>query len=105
MQAKEPRSANFSEAQAQERRKKLRRHAEGGVCLSIRDSDSPEIRGLLVDVSASGFRAAHSFKQLCPGQEVAFRHEAGGGVARVVWTRILGQTVESGFFILESITH
>jgi hypothetical protein len=99
MHAKESWSAKHSLGPPQDRRRTPRQQAKGVVFLTLRDSDSSEIPGFLLDVSASGFRAAHRFKELCSGQEVVFSHDGGAGVARVVWTRILGQTVESGFLV------
>jgi len=61
---------------------------------------SDEVRAKLLDRSARGFRAQHDCFQLTCGQIVEFRLMAAKGVARVVWTRILGDTVESGFLIL-----
>ncbi|HEY3444628.1 MAG TPA: hypothetical protein VGK29_28010 [Paludibaculum sp.] len=37
---------------------------------------------------------------LLTGQDVEFEHSAARGRARVMWTRILGSNVESGFLIL-----
>jgi hypothetical protein len=63
-------------------------------------NDGGEVRGKLLDHSAGGFRAQHGCTQLTCGQIVEFRLMAISGVARVVWTRILGDRVESGFLIL-----
>ncbi len=99
MLEKEPWSAKHSLALPEERRRTSRQQAKGVVFLTLRDSGSSEIPGFLLDVSATGFRVAHRFKELCPGQEVSFSHDGGTGVARVAWTRILGQSVESGFLV------
>jgi hypothetical protein len=62
---------------------------------------SKEIRGKLLDRSTSGFRAEHDCPGLTSGQVVRFRITASShGTARVVWTRILGERVETGFLIL-----
>jgi hypothetical protein len=73
------------------------------IFLKILKSDlrSEPIRASLIDLSASGFRASHTSKELCSGQEVAFCHDDGKGMAKVVWTRIVGQSVESGFLICQ----
>src|SRR5713101_540250 len=99
MHEREPWSAKHSLALPEERRSTSRQQAKGVVLLTFRDSGSSEIPRFLLDVSATGFRAAHRFKELCPGQEVLFSHDGGTGVARVTWTRILGQSVESGFLV------
>jgi hypothetical protein len=57
--------------------------------------------GKVLDRSAGGFRAEHDCSQLTCGQIVEFRLMASRGLARVVWTRILGDRVESGFLILQ----
>lgn len=86
---------------SEERRRNPRREARGVIVLKILRSDlcAAPIRAFLKDLSASGFRASHTSKELCSGQEVAFCHDAAEGLARVVWTRIVGQKVESGFLI------
>jgi hypothetical protein len=90
-------------ARPEERRRKPRREVQGVVFLHILNSDlrSEPIRAFLIDLSASGFRASHTSKELCSGQEVTFFHDAGEGRARLVWTRIVGQSVESGFLVCQ----
>ena len=87
----------------EERRKHTRREAQGVIFLHILESDSrsTEIRASLLDLSASGFRASHTSTELCSGQEVAFYHDGEEGTAKVVWTRIVGQSVESGFVVCQ----
>ncbi len=87
----------------EERRRNPRREVQGVVFLKILKSDlrSALIRASLIDLSASGFRASHTSKEICAGQEVAFCHDEEKGTARVVWTRILGQSVESGFLVCQ----
>jgi hypothetical protein len=58
------------------------------------------IRGALQDISSHGFRAAHNCRDLSTGQTVLFAHAHAAGHARVVWTRIAGLSVESGFSYL-----
>jgi hypothetical protein len=58
------------------------------------------IPGHLLDTTSTGFRACHGARTLVTGQIVEFDFEAGHGRARVAWTRILGEEVESGFLIL-----
>jgi hypothetical protein len=50
-------------------------------------------------VSLGGFRAAHH-SILETGREVFFEFAARTGKARVVWNRVVGGRVESGFFII-----
>jgi len=56
--------------------------------------------GVLLDTSSHGFRALHNCRTLAAGQVVSFEHSGGSGRARVVWTRIEGDQVQSGFFAL-----
>lgn len=84
-----------------ERRRKPRRTADGAVVFHLAPTASLEVHGQLLDMSSSGFRAVHKCRELCPGQEVVFHHSAARGVASVVWTRITGERVESGFLILQ----
>lgn len=82
-----------------EQRREIRFPANGEVRLWV-DESQREIEGRLVDVSTAGFRAAHAFPSLSAGQVVRFRHLKAGGSARVIWNRILGQKVETGFLVL-----
>jgi hypothetical protein len=84
--------ANFN------RRKEPRHPAKGKVRLV--PHGMALIEGRLVDVAASGFRARHSCQALTSGQEVSFARRGARGRARVMWTRIAGGTVESGFLVL-----
>lgn len=71
--------------------------AAGKVYLVV---DRHDVTGNLLDISSSGFRAAHDCAQLFTGSTVHFEHPGGSGTARVVWNRISDGTVESGFLIL-----
>jgi hypothetical protein len=60
-----------------------------------------EVRGRVVDQSANGLRVEHTFAGLSCGQMVQCRFDdSSPRTARVVWTRIHGERVESGFFVL-----
>jgi hypothetical protein len=103
------RSAGTSESATGQRAEQRRepRRAAGGEVVFLFDESLPEIcpgevRAKLLDCSASGFRAQHDCAQLTCGQIVKFRLTKSKGLARVVWTRILGDRVESGFLILRS---
>lgn len=97
-------SAGASEsetAQRGERRREPRRAAADEVLFQFGDVPKKQVRAKLVDRSASGFRAAHQSPELACGQLVEFRlGSSAKRVARVVWTRISGERVETGFFIL-----
>ena len=83
-----------------EQRREPRRTMQGEVRFLLGE-EAKEVRGKLLDRSASGFRAEHDCPQLTCGQLVRFRlREASKGIARVVWTRISSGRVESGFLIL-----
>lgn len=84
---------------AKDRRVEARRPARGSAWVEVPDG-SGEQQVRLVDVSPSGFRARHGCTALSAGQEVRFRHAWAAGVAVVVWNRILGDNVESGFLIV-----
>jgi cold shock CspA family protein len=67
----------------------------------LRPAGGPEpVWGHLVDIANRGFRARHKARGLEPGQQVEFEIAGFPGRARVVWTRIVGERVESGFLIL-----
>jgi len=85
----------------QERRTEGRSVACGSVKLRP-DGFAGTAQALLLDQSAHGFRARHGFKGLTNGQIVDFEHDGAAGRARVVWTRIAGDQVESGFLLATS---
>ena len=83
-----------------DRRSEPRRPAHGPVKLRPKGFAATSIPGEMLDINSSGFRARHSFPTLVSGHIVEFAYESLEGRARVVWTRILGDKVESGFLIL-----
>ena len=83
-----------------EKRREIRQPAEGPVLVSFSDPQRMEILGELVDVSPSGFRMAHANQSLQSGQLVEFSHSLTAGTARVMWNRIVGRRVETGFRIV-----
>lgn len=85
-----------------EKRREFRRPANGIVHLKLTTPRPFEVVGRLLDVSDSGFRMTHSYTPLAAGQVVEFRHHENAGRARVVWNRILGDRVETGFLIVNS---
>ena len=93
------RSAGMNTSVAEQRRE-ARRRGHGSVLVRSESPGSHDIQGRLVDVSASGFRMAHDCSALTAGQYVTFAHVEAKGRARVVWTRILKDSVESGFVLL-----
>jgi hypothetical protein len=58
------------------------------------------IHGRLVDVTRAGFRMAHECQTLEAGRLVEFSHGEAAGRARVVWNRISGARVETGFLVI-----
>lgn len=84
----------------EERRYEPRTAVQGRVVVNLTEPMEQEFAGDLLDVSGNGFRAAHACRELHSGQIVRFHHDSASGQARVVWTRIEDQRVESGFFIL-----
>lgn len=83
-----------------ERRRQRRDPAYGSVTLAFEDPLPRELSAELIDVSRNGFRCRHDCRSLETGQAVRFRHPLAEGEARVVWNRVLGQGIESGFFVL-----
>jgi len=84
-----------------EQRRETRRPGHGNVLVRPESPGSRDIQGRLVDVSGSGFRMAHNCSALTAGQYVTFAHVEARGRARVVWSRILEDTVESGFVVAD----
>ena len=83
-----------------EQRREPRRNVQGAVMVRFGDPKPFVIHGKLMDVSDSGFRMAHECSVLEPGQVVEFSHGYAAGQARVVWNRIQGQRVETGFLVV-----
>jgi len=87
-------------AQLAEQRREPRRAVIGEVVFYFGNTPK-QVRARLVDRSTTGFRAEHDSSELTCGQLVEFRFGASAKrVARVVWTRIAGGRVETGFLIL-----
>jgi hypothetical protein len=83
-----------------ERRREPRESGGGEVLLTRTVPIASVIVGRLIDRSESGFRVEHSDATLESGQTVLFRHSYGSGRATVMWNRISGEAVESGFLIV-----
>ncbi|HEV8145400.1 MAG TPA: PilZ domain-containing protein [Bryobacteraceae bacterium] len=84
-----------------EKRREYRRPASGIVHLKLTTPRPFEVVGRLLDISDGGFRMTHSYTPLAAGHLVDFRHHESSGRARVVWNRILGDRVETGFVVVE----
>lgn len=83
-----------------DRRTQPRRPASGQINLRPEGLAAATAAGQMLDINSGGFRARHSFQTLVSGHIVEFAYKRQKGRARVVWTRILGDQVESGFMIL-----
>jgi hypothetical protein len=83
-----------------DRRSERRYKGQGSLKLSFDDPSPQEITGQLMDYSTHGFRATHAYTALHTGQVVDFRHAVADGKARVMWNRIAGDRVETGFFVI-----
>ena len=83
-----------------DRRTEPRLPASGQVKLRPEGFATISVPGQMLDINSGGFRARHSFQTLASGNIVEFAYGSVEGRARVVWTRILGAQVESGFLIL-----
>jgi hypothetical protein len=83
-----------------EKRREPRREASGVVHVRFADPQTIEIEGRLMDVSPGGFRMSHHFASLAAGQVVEFSHLEAKGRARVIWNRILAESVETGFLVV-----
>jgi hypothetical protein len=70
------------------------------VLLQLECPQPSQVRGVLLDVSDTGFRMAHTCMSLGSGQIVFFIHPFGHGKAQVVWNRVHGKAVETGLVLL-----
>ncbi|HML16040.1 MAG TPA: PilZ domain-containing protein [Bryobacteraceae bacterium] len=87
--------------QIKEKRQEERRRANGFVRVTFFDPQQVDVTGRLIDVSQRGFRMEHQCASLSTGQVVEFSHAEASGRARVMWKRIMGERVESGFLVLQ----
>jgi hypothetical protein len=83
-----------------ENRREQRRAVEGPVRVWFQNPQRLEIEGRLMDLSSAGFRMVHDYAPLSAGQIVEFSHTESAGSARVIWNRISGAHVETGFLVL-----
>src|SRR5262245_29998646 len=83
-----------------EKRKETRGSGNGPVRVKWQNPKEMEVNGKQKDYSPSGFRMRHESRALTAGQLVEFDHFAAKGRARVVWTRITGDVVETGFLVV-----
>jgi len=84
-----------------EKRRETRREADGAAHVRFADPYLCEIEGRLIDISDSGFRMSHACVSLAAGQVVEFSHSEAAGQARVMWNRVIGGRVESGFLVVK----
>ena len=87
-------------ASLRESRREQRRPADGLVRVRYTNPRQVQIEGRLVDVSAGGFRMRHKWTALSAGQIVEFSYPEATGQARVVWNRVAGDHVETGFLVV-----
>ena len=83
-----------------EKRREPRGPGHGSVRVRWDNPKPFEVEGRLKDYSPSGFRMRHNSHDISAGLLVEFTHFAAKGKARVVWTRITGDAVESGFLVV-----
>ena len=88
------------QAVAIEFRREPRINCDGQVILDIEQAAVPEATARMLDVSKTGFRAAHNRPDLRPGTYVRFHHQLFVGQAKVVWTHPRAGRLESGFLIV-----
>lgn len=86
--------------QYQEKRREARAPGRGSVRVNWENAKQYEVEGRLRDYSPSGFRMRHHSPDLTAGQLVQYVHFSAKGRARVVWTRITGEEVETGFLVV-----
>jgi hypothetical protein len=86
--------------QTDNRRRESRHAAREPVTMVVEAPLPCEITGTLMDRSPTGFRARYESPELQRGDRLHFRCKDGEGSAVVIWTRIVGLTIEAGFRIL-----
>jgi hypothetical protein len=84
-----------------DRRNEARCQTTGQIQLNRSTCEDRPFVGNLVNAAPTGFRASHDQLDLQAGTLVDFAFEGHRGVARTIWTRIVGGQAESGFRICE----
>lgn len=90
----------MSSSATAERRRQPRHPAEGDVVLIFSEPAQLEVPAKIIDQSARGFRVAHAYKALSPGQKAQLRAGTKVMQVQVMWTRIARERVECGLLIL-----
>ncbi len=86
-------------SQGTNRRRENRSSVQGPVKIVVDSPFPTEITATLLDLSPNGFRAQHGCRDLQRGDHIRFLHKDATGSAVVIWSRILGSTIESGFLV------
>jgi PilZ domain len=82
-----------------ERRKEKRQSTSGRVVLAFEDPEV-QVPGELKDESVSGLRVEHQYTDVRSGQFVRVLSDGDEKVARVMWNRRSGKSVESGLMLV-----
>jgi hypothetical protein len=83
-------------------RRRPRQSGRGEILLYVEQPLACRLPARLADSSQGGFRAVHHFAALTAGQEIRYRRNGCLGRARVIWTRVLPDHVETGFLLTRS---
>ena len=83
-----------------DRRRAARLARSGRLEITFEDPLPATVEAELVEISKTGFRAAHACGTIVPGLEVQYRREDESGRARVMWTHMLEGKRVSGFLVL-----
>jgi hypothetical protein len=85
-----------------DRRQYERSPFSGIVELSFADPNPVVVEAELIETSDRGFRATHDSNAIAPGLEVRYSRTGASGLARVIWTHVLGARRVSGFLVRTS---
>lgn len=90
----------MSSSTTAERRRQPRHPAEGKVVLIFSEPTELEVTAQIVDQSARGFRVAHAYTALSPGQKAQLKNGTKVMHVQVMWARISRERAECGLLIL-----
>ena len=79
------------------RRREVRQEATGTVKFDVINEIPGSFEGELIETSTHGMRMVHNCPRLERDMLIRFTHPYASGIARVVWNRRTGTSVESGF--------
>lgn len=94
--------AEVTPSPVENRRREQRHFICFGRPIYISWKQERSLLGTLTEVSRSGFRMAHQYRRFEVGQEVKVKFPWGDVNAKVVWSKVGKNTVQTGFALTDA---